>query len=664
MTEDTGPQADQQEHLTAPDQRKSLRDQKLASRKAAEDRFLRASARTMEGDSVCRGCLNQYRESLGHELPPECNMTHSIQVRELTAEGAFNEIPEDKREWARAIMNPVIWARYVIGWKAYWYQAEILLCSSRRKVVRAGRRIGKSDAMAISILWKMFLGTPAGKKRREILLICPFQSQVDALFNRMRELIGNSPMLQEMVARETRDPQLIEFNNGATVQGFTSSDKSAKGNRVRGQGATDIYFDEVDYIGQAAIESIMAIYVDNPDVTIWASSTPSGQRLHFWAWCKDKRLGYKEFKFTSRVSPNWNAETELFFRSTYTIGGFLHEFLAEFGESETAVFKPRHIEASMENYEYQTSVPRSGCLYTMGVDWNSVNSGVHIIIVEYDPNYVDDSDAEDEERYRYRTIYKEIVQAEHFTQNLAVERICELNDKWDPLRIYVDSGYGETQIETLRMIGSQKPHTGLTRKVRPIVMNGNVDIHDPITGRKIKKHTKTLMVELAARQVEMLHCVFPRDEDASDHGRGGLVMQMRNFQVERWSESGRPIYTNEGEDTLTAWMLAMFAFILEYTRLGRPSMPSTVHFLGNAGVDDDVDRRTKKDTVKDHAEKRSKQAALPRSIPDNAQVYGRKDLSSLQVGKRKMDAEHKRRSRLLRQNRNHPGPPRPNRGMF
>jgi len=318
-----------------------------------------------------------------------------------------------------------------------------------------------------------------------------------------------------------------------------------------------------DYLDTGSVEALMALFVDNPDVLIWASSTPTGKRSDFYRWNTELSLGFKAFHYTSRVSPYWDARTELYFRSIYSSSGFEHEFLAEFGEAAFAVFKSEHLDASIQTYYYQDITgPRTvitpqgpkACLYTFGVDWNSTGTGVHIVVLEYDPC-----------TFKFRVVQKEVVDPKEFTQVKAVRKIIELNDYWNPRHIYVDQGFGEMQIEELHQYGRSSPDTGLLKKVKGIVMASKTEIVDPATNMKVKKYTKELVVEIAARRVEENQCIFPRIEDT----KGSLVNQLRNFEVVRYSASGKPVYSQGNEHTATAWMLSIFAMMMEFTSLAR-----------------------------------------------------------------------------------------------
>jgi len=159
---------------------------------------------------------------------------------------------------------------------------------------------------------------------------------------------------------------------------------------------------------------------------------------------------------------------------------------------------------------------------------------------------------------------KLIIDPGEFTQTRGVQKIISLNRKWNPRFIYVDKGHGTTQIEQLHLFGIQTPTSGLHKKVKGIDMASKTEIKDPTTkrfGMMVDKENKHLMVELSARQLEEGRCLFPRSEDV----KSGLVTQLRNYEIIRWSSAGKPVYTKDDEHTAVAWMLSIYAFVLEFT---------------------------------------------------------------------------------------------------
>ena len=136
--------------------------------------------------------------------------------------------------WAKAfvISNDAI-AKKVGPWKARDYQEEMLRDKSLYKVYRCGRRIGKSETMIIEGLHKAY--THEGFR---ILYVTPYETQVNLVFMRMRELIQSSPLLKIEVTKMKNSPYAIEFRNGSVIMGFTTGASSGSGAAsVRGQRA-------------------------------------------------------------------------------------------------------------------------------------------------------------------------------------------------------------------------------------------------------------------------------------------------------------------------------------------------------------------------------------------------------------------------------------------
>lgn len=527
----------------------------------------------------CEQCKDYYCDlkKLGvtnNAFPPICegDISHTIQDK-------IANVPEDMQE-TLLYQDPVTFAALELNWRPRWYQLEMLRCTSQFKVVRAGRRLGKSECMAIKILHLLWIN-----KDFSILLVCPYQSQVNRVFEIMRRLAYASDSFIESIEKDnTSAPQIMVLANGSKVTGFSSGAKSGgKSTQIRGQDANAVLIDEMDYLNEEDFEAILAILASHPDCILWASSTPTGERKQFFDWSVNKDLRFKEFHYISSESPSWRPEIETLFRDQYTEAGYHREFDAEFGEEAYGVFKNKDINASLDNYTYGMCEPSTSARYIVGVDWNE-NAGTHIMVVECDQHG-------ENKQILYRPVEKRIIEKQEFTQHTAVMEVIRLTHKWNADWIYVDEGYGHTQIEMLKKFGLQNPASKIDKKVRGIQMGGNIEIRDPLTGEMIKKAAKPFIVNIAARQLETGRCILPRnedtrviiDEDMPTGGSIGLVQQMRNFRVEKIGKSGSPTYSQGFEHTLTAWMLALYGFFMELGDINKMNYGVQVGFSGRFG---------------------------------------------------------------------------------
>lgn len=287
--------------------------------------------------------------------------------------------------------------------------------------------------------------------------------------------------------------------------------------------------------------------------------------------CIDKTQRFKEFWFVSSESPSWNEETEHFFKTMYSASGYMREFNAEFGQEMAGVFRPQDIDNCIKKYTYKDCTYHENCRYIIGVDWNNPVTGTHIVVVEARQNQ--------QLGVKYKAVHKEIVRRSEFTQHFGVKRIIELSKKWHADYIYVDAGYGETQVEMLKKfdVDNPKEQTRLKQKVKSIQMNQNILIRDPGTGLEVKKPAKQFMVTTTARELEVGRIEIPYVEDTQTRiledeiaiADIGLLQQMRAFKVEKVSPTGVPRYSDGFEHTLTAFMLAIMGFSLEFSDIRR-----------------------------------------------------------------------------------------------
>jgi replicative DNA helicase len=526
----------------------------------------------------CHSCIKAYakkhRLRKGDSFDITCNGIPENYVSEATA--AQLQSPFS----AELLLDPVKWAAEVLDWHCIdpdgevWkrkdpeeyasmmerypgrpskyhrpQQAVMLRCSAKRKVFRIGRQFGKTETLVISMLFAMF--THQGFK---IVLITPYQSQIDLIFKRLQELVENNPTLQNSVKRSVKAPQYtLELYNNSQIKGFTAGTKSGSGAAAaRGQSANMLVFDEADYLDPADMDAAMSIITNYPDATVWMSSTPSGKRDKFYEVCNSK--DWKEYHFPSYMNPNWNDELERTFRSVLTEIGYKHEVLGEFGEQEEGVFQVPYVEA--------------------GVDWNSPTIGTTICVTGFDPA-----------SQKFRVVERQIVQRAGWTQLDACHAIAMMNRKWRPFAIYVDKGYGATQIEVLHKYGydarmdsergKQHIDAKLPRIVKAYDFGSSIETRDPFTGQKLKKPAKGFLVESSVRRFEAGDIQFPETDEV-------LKAELLNYIVKNVTVTGQFVYgvNNEaiGDHNLDALMLSLVAFTLEKTSFGKPILNETINF--------------------------------------------------------------------------------------
>lgn len=490
--------------------------------------------------------------------------------------------------------NPVLWAQYWLRnpqdpakpLELFTHQKRILNCSNNRKLTRCGRQVGKTLCMAVDILYSCMT-----QSNLKALYVAPYQAQVEVLFNNtLKPLIFDVPEIHNSIIRMGSQPFKATFANGSEVSARTAGTRSGlRGAGIRGSSANRLYLDEMDYMGSEAIAAVVATTFARPDATIWASSTPVGKREEFYHWAMDsgtqfrclkcmeaERLG-SPFHYPSHVSPLFTEEAESFYRTQMPHSEYEHEVLAEWGEEAEGVFRHTDIDACLMlgrrvvedevnggmvrvSYSYGDLVADPANAYMLGIDWNKDTTGVQLCVVEYNPTegVVNGLDPK-----MYRLFGTEIITAKEFTEDGAVARIMSLDQELPLTGIYADEGYGTLQIEAIKRRALRASRTELAKKVVGISMVSSIDIYDPVTKKRGTKPMKPFMVDHAARVIEAHKIILPDHEDE----KVKLVGQMREYLVMRRGVSGRPIYSMDNEDMLTAFMLALLGFATEFSEL-------------------------------------------------------------------------------------------------
>lgn len=481
----------------------------------------------------------------------------------------------EKEKLKKIGSDPILWAqaflrtfdprsKKIVPWVARWYQVEMMRDKSVRKVYRCGRRIGKTETMVVEMLFQA-----CTNKNFRVLMAAPYENQIRNMFNRLNELIAESPLIKQQVVRSTKNPAVIEFANGSKIVGFTTGDDASS---VRGQRADWIYIDEIDFMSEYCFEVVAAIAIERPEIGITVSSTPLGKRSHFYKMCTDKKMGYSQHFHPSTHNPSWNAQMEAELRAQLTAEGYVHEVLAEFGTQETGVFDKDALDRAIKFLDYaynpldffqeekcqkdnkfpemhlydSVNRPHSNPFRTMGVDFDKYQASSSILILDFDPAL---------QKFKVFKRY-EMPRAEYSYDN-AFNTILALNEIYDPSFIYCDRGSGEYIIERLHLHGDQNPRSGLKAKVKGWSFANKLDIMDPITKEMEKKPIKQFMVN-------QLQILIERDNLVMSAYDNVLMKQLVDYEVESISQSGIPKYTSENEHFVDALGLAYLAMVLEF----------------------------------------------------------------------------------------------------
>lgn len=417
----------------------------------------------------------------------------------------------------------------------------------------------------VKLAHRAFTWMPSpGKSTFNIVIFTPNQSQIRLIFKMLEVFIDGNEKLLSMVGGKGTIPTRanptmeLELTNGVTIRGFVSGS-----NAVRGSAADILWLDEASFLDKQDTDSVVMLINEHKDVELWVSSTPQGLKDWFYDRVHDE--GYVDFFFPSdKFHPFWSKQMEADIRSNLTESGYNHEVLASFSSDGEGVFQVPFVNAAQHEYEYSDIQRNPACVYGLGVDWNDTKNGTKIRITELDPV-----------TRRYRQVAKAHISIEGWTQTAAVQKVKEMNRIWMPAFLYVDQGFGGMQIEALHSIGSKAPLNSVDRmllKVKGISFKAALEVIDPWTQKKVKKATKSFMVNNAVRIFENYLIDYPSSDVM-------LTKQLEGYRIDHVTKTGDPVYEADaeaGDHELDAMMLSLLGFILEMSEIGKPNLSSAV----------------------------------------------------------------------------------------
>ena len=547
------------------------------------------------------------------------------------------------------VNSPILWAKVYLNWEARDYQFPILAEGklSSQLVLRLGRRLGKTDSMCVLILWYAYTQINKGENDQyNILILTPYETQIDLIFTRLGQLIDGSPLLTSMMSRQVYHRK--EMSNGTIITGLTAgaSAGNSGSNNTRGQRADLIILDEVDYIGSSQLTNIMNIRNEAPErIRMIVASTPCGKHEEFYKWCTQSSKSYKpnpddvaRFEFngyevTTAVETRdekgngWTevyapsiVNKELLKMNPVTEQTYLQdikdelselrydqEVMAEFGDEEMGVYQKRFLQAAVRagidaQYRYvdlndreaieEIKRHRTGPI-VLGVDWDKVQAGTTMVAVQLDKNFIN---AEGQMEPKFKVLFRIEIPKTQFTYTNAVNKIIELNDAFDFDWIAVDRGYGETQIEMLHRYGIENPETGLHDKVVGYQLGEKIEVRDPHTHKLDRKPLKPFMVNNSV-------IVFEKEKMVFDPTDKQILEQFEGYRIKSISVTGLPTYSDDNEHAVDAVNLSLLIMEQKYGSLFKTVITSKILSLNE--INRGEERITSRDLNKPKKDKNS-----------------------------------------------------------
>jgi hypothetical protein len=168
-----------------------------------------------------------------------------------------------------------------------------------------------------------------------------------------------------------------------------------------------------------------------------------------------------------------------------------------------------------------------------------------------------------------------------------MEAVITANAKWRPAFLYMDEGFGNTNIELLQKYGHDMmaknladPACALKDHLVRYDFGSKVEIYDPVTQQPVKKDAKPFMVQNAVRRFEENTIKISAFDTA-------LIRQLENYIIDHRTPTGRPTYglidKKIGDHRLDAFMLSLVAFKLEMSDFAKPHFSAKIALSAGFG---------------------------------------------------------------------------------
>ena len=184
----------------------------------------------------------------------------------------------DPVNWAETYLrNPDDPSKPVSLWN---HQVELLRCQSRNIAARIGRQSGKTITLICKMIWEIYT-----ESNIFVLVLCPRKENVNTLWDKMNAMIQGTVVERSITRKKgggDDDKYELILNNKSRIKAFAVNQYPEQ---IRGMSPNKIFLDEADYIADPALKAMTGFIISHPDVTIWASSTPTGARGWFYKIC-------------------------------------------------------------------------------------------------------------------------------------------------------------------------------------------------------------------------------------------------------------------------------------------------------------------------------------------------------------------------------------------
>lgn len=374
----------------------------------------------------------------------------------------ISELGRDRKKLKRAIRDPVLFTQIFLNHKPHPAQELILRDKCQFKTIVAGRRFGKTKAMAFSAIH--FAIT---KPNSIQFILAPSYNQANIMFWEITTLLSKS-ILVHLVERVYKTPfSKIIFKNGSEIHARSTT----KPEYLRGHKAHRVILDEAAYIPDEVISQVVEPMLADYNGSWIKIGTPFGKNHFYDSYLKgqsEEFPDYSSYRFPSMANPHISHEFIEKKKREYGESSiiFRTEYLAEFVEDQNAVFRWQDIQKNVSNIELIDRAAHISKQYVIGCDLAKYQDYTVIAVLDVT-----------EKPYK-------LVHFERFNRRPYAEVIMRLKDlyrRFNYPKVLIDSsGVGDPVLEDLQDIGAEgyfftsKSKVQLIQRLQAAIENGEV----------------------------------------------------------------------------------------------------------------------------------------------------------------------------------------------
>jgi len=347
-----------------------------------------------------------------------------------------------KERLKEILVDPVLFSEHVINMPCVSENEEKFLRSkAKRKLIKAGRRWGKTTMFAIDDLHDIAVLFPELQKKKpyvnEIIMFGPSWEQCEIYMDAVRDVYNAiHPFWKPFFKITTNQVHQVVINGIKIIA--LSATKNSRAIRGHGRNVGKVNRDEDAYIPDELMKIIRPVRISN-SAKENVGSTTAGHNHFFKDYNSDVYESYSVTSYDNKFIDKKDLDEE---RKLLTEAEFNQEYMAEFMDDRYSVFPQVLIDAATNFNDSFKEKPEEGIEYVMGVDFGKRRDATVLIIGHKEDNHI------------YVDVAKEIkypLDGLFWTNTLReIENYIKL---FKPTSAYVDqTGMGDKPTEDLRNI--------------------------------------------------------------------------------------------------------------------------------------------------------------------------------------------------------------------